>query len=71
MGEFAQLLDGVLNRDAQSVEHLDGGLGIFSDDVLGETKIDGERDEVLLCSVVQISLDPAPLGVAARDDARS
>ena len=37
--------------------------------VLRETEVDGERDEVLLGAVVQVALDAAALGVAARHDA--
>ena len=37
----------------------------------GETEREGEADEALLGAVVEISFEPAPLGVAGLDDARA
>ena len=69
MGQVAQLLDGVLHRVAERVEHLGGRLGVVGEDVLGEAQVHREGHEVLLGAVVEVALDLAPLGVAGRDDA--
>ena len=45
--------------------------GSSSDDVAREPQVHRERDEVLLGAVVQVALDAAALGVAARDDPRA
>ena len=36
---------------------------------LGEAKAESERDEALLCAVVEVPLEPPPLSVAGLDDA--
>ena len=56
-------------RRARSRRSSPGVRGVVRDGVLGETQLDGERDEVLLRAVVQVALELAPLGVAGRDDA--
>ena len=44
------------------------GLRVVDDDVLGQAQVDGQGDQVLLGPVVEVALDPAPLGVAAGHD---
>ena len=45
-------------------------LGGIAPDVGAEhPQLERERDEPLLGAVVQVALEPAPLGVAGRDDA--
>jgi len=39
--------------------------------VARKLQVDAERDQVLLRTVVQRALDPAPLGVGGRNDACS
>ena len=39
--------------------------------LLGHAQVQRERHEPLLCAVVQVALDPAPLGVGRGDDARA
>ena len=69
VGQVAELLDGVLHRIAERVEHLGGRLGIVGEDVLGEAEVHRQRDEVLLGTVVEVALDLATLGVPGGDDA--
>ena len=69
VGQVAQLLDRVLHRVAERVEHLGGGLGVVGEHVLGEAEVHRQRHEVLLGAVVEVALDLAPLGVAGGHDA--
>ena len=52
----------------QLVEHLVARGRVVGDDVAGQAEVDGQGDQVLLGAVVEVALDPAPLGVAAGDD---
>ena len=69
VGQVAQLLDGVLHRVAERVEHLGGRLRVVGEDVLGEPQVHREGHEVLLGAVVEVALDLAALGVAGGHDA--
>ena len=69
MREVAELLDRVLEVGADLVEHRLGLLGILVGELTREPHVHRERDEVLLCPVVEVALDLAPLGVAGLDDA--
>ena len=69
MREVAQLLDGLLEVGGDLVEHLLGGIGVGIGQLAGETRAHRERDQVLLRAVVEVALDPAPLGVGGVDNA--
>jgi len=45
-------------------------LRVLVDQPVGDPDPDGERDEPLLGAVVEVALEPPPLGVAGGDDAR-
>ena len=45
-------------------------LGVLVDQPVGDPEPDRERDEPLLRAVVEVALEPPPLGVAGGDDAR-
>ena len=66
--QLAQLLDGELGLLARLRDELRGRVRIAVDPRLGEPERDGHGDEPLLRAVVQIALDPAPLGVGGGDD---
>ena len=67
--ELAQLLDRELRLLARLRDELRGAVGIAGDPRLGEPERDGHRDEPLLRAVVEVALDPPPLGVGGGDDA--
>ena len=70
MRQLAELLNGLLHLTRELVEHLHAGFLVVDDDVLGQTQVHGQRDQVLLRPVVEVALDPAPFGVPAGDDPR-
>ena len=43
--------------------------GAVAEQVAGQAEVDRQRDQVLLRAVVDVALDPAPLGVGGRDQA--
>jgi hypothetical protein len=67
--QLAQLLDGGLRLLARLRDELGCGLRIGLEPLLGEAERDGHRDHPLLRTVVQVALDPPPLGVGRREDA--
>ena len=67
--ELAQLADGDLQLIDRGVEHSRARAGRRRA-ALGGAQLQRERDEPLLRAVVEVPLDPAPLGVAGRDDPR-
>ena len=66
--QLPQLLNGLLDLGCELVQHLHTGFLVVDNDVLGQPEVHGQRDEVLLRSVVKIAFDPTTLGVTARDD---
>ena len=69
MGELPELLNRLLHFARQLIEHLCSGGGIVRDDVARQAQVDGQGHQVLLGAVMEIALDPPPLGVAARHNA--
>jgi hypothetical protein len=68
--EIAQLLQDLLELGAELGES-SCGLRVRRRQLACETDPDAQGDEVLLRSVVEVTLDPAALGVSRRDDARA
>ena len=68
MRQLPQLLNGLLDLTGELVQHLHAGFLVVDDDVLGQPEIDGQRDQMLLRTVVQVALDPTAFGVAAGHD---
>ncbi len=66
--ELPQLLDRELRLLLRLGDQLRGVLRVVGELRLGEAERDAHRDEPLLRAVVQIALDPAPLGVGRRQD---
>ena len=58
-----QLLTGVFEQRAS-------GRGVLVQLVQRDAEAERQRDDPLLCAVVQVALEPAPLDVAGGDDAR-
>ena len=69
VGEVAQLLDRVLHVGGQRIEHLGRGRGVVGKEVLRQSQVHRQRDEVLLRAVVQVAFDLASFSVGGRDDA--
>ena len=67
-GELAQLAQAGAELAQPAVEQR-GRLGVVGHPRAGEPEREGERDEALLGTVVQVALDPAARGVARRDEA--
>ena len=68
-GELAQLLDRKLDLLAGLGDQLCGMRGRGPDLRLGEFKRHSDTDQALLRTVVQVTLDPPPLGIGGGDDA--
>ena len=68
--ELAQLLVRGVELDERPLEVLLGRLGSSSSSRMPEVDGVGDADEVLLGAVVEVPLEPLPLGVARGDDAR-
>ena len=67
--ELAQLLECLCELLARSVEQRAGLVGLFAELRLDEPEVDGERDEPLLCAVVQVPLEGASCLVLGPHDA--
>ena len=68
-GELAKLLQTERELFAGLREQLRRSRRVGRQLRLGETKAESKRDEALLCAVVEVPLEPLPLGVAGLDDA--
>ena len=68
--EVAKFLHRLVDRGAKLVENRPGPLRVRVDELADRSEVRLERDEVLLGAVVEVALDPAPLGVGGGDDAR-
>ena len=62
--EPRRLVQGLRHPPAHLVEERCGGHGIGAHELARELKVDRERDQVLLRTVVELPLEAAPLGVA-------
>ena len=69
MGQVAELIDGqlqlavgLIDQACEARPRRPGGLGG------DQAEREGQADEPLLSSVMQVPLQPSPLGVAGRDD---
>ena len=71
MREVAELLHRLGDRPGQLVQDrlCLGRVGF--DQTLGRAQVRRQPDQVLLRPVVQVALDPAPLGVGGGHDARA
>ena len=67
-GQLAQLLDGELRLLAGLGDQPRGPRRVLLELRLGEAERDGDGDHALLRAIVQVPLDPAPLGVGGVDD---
>ncbi len=70
-GELTELLQTERELFARLREQLRRSRRVGRQLRLGEAKAESERDEALLCAVVEVPLEPLPLGVAGLDDARA
>ncbi|ALP00096.1 hypothetical protein SHL15_9179 [Streptomyces hygroscopicus subsp. limoneus] len=61
--QVVQLGDRLLRLAVRLVDHLAGVRRQVAEGGPGQAQVDGERDEALLRAVVQVALDPPPLGV--------
>ena len=68
VSELAQALLSILDHADELIEHELGLVRIRVRELPSEAKLDGQPDEVLLRSVMQIAFDSPPLGVPSRDD---
>jgi hypothetical protein len=68
-GELAQLLHPLGQLGAGRGHERLGRRGVAPDAGLDQLELEREGDEPLLGAVVQVGLEPAPLGVARRDEA--
>ena len=68
VGQLPQLLNRSLNLGRELLQHLHPRFLVVDNDVLGQPEIHGQRDKVLLRSIVKVAFDPSTLGVAAGDD---
>src|SRR5439155_17060848 len=67
--EIAELDDGLLNLvpcGPEELRHLRRGIGLGGP--LGKAKVVREREQLLLSTVVQVTLETAPLHIAPLDD---
>ena len=69
--QLAELLERLRELGAGPGEQLARSGRVAREPRLGEPKRQRERDEPLLRAVVQVALEPPPLGVARLDDARA
>jgi hypothetical protein len=70
-GEPAYVVERFAEMTADLFELCPGSCRIGLEEVARKLQVDAERDQVLLRTVVQRALDPAPLGVGGRNDACS
>ena len=68
--ELAQLLEGERKLLPRPAEDRRRRVGIAPELGLGEPEGERERDEALLGAVVEVPLEPPPLGVGRVDEAR-
>jgi hypothetical protein len=68
-GELAQLLDRELDLLAGLGDQLCGVRRLGREPRLGEGERHSDADQALLRTVVQVTLDPPPLGIGGSDDA--
>ena len=69
MRERANVLEGVPDIASELPQQLSRGGRILLGELAGHAEVDGERDQLLLRAVVDVTLDTAPLGVSGCDDA--
>ena len=69
--ELTELLQTERELVARPREQLRRGCRVVGKPRLGEAKAERERDQALLRAVVEVPLEPPPLGVAGLDDARA
>ena len=67
--ELAQLPERQGQLSARGRHQLLGRRRVAADVGLDQPQLQGEGDQPLLRAVVQVALEPAPLGVAGRDQA--
>ena len=67
--EVAQLLQGEVGLLPGLAHELHGRRVAVCGALLGHAQVEGERDESLLCAVVQVALDAPALVVGRGDDA--
>jgi hypothetical protein len=70
VGQVADLVEGAVELGLEVVEGRERRVGIRWGELPCLLEPDHERNEPLLCAVVQVALDAAPFGVGAGDDAR-
>ena len=70
-GELTELLETERELVARLRDQLRRGRRILGQPRLGDAKPELERDQALLRAVVEVPLEPPPLGVARLDDARA
>ena len=70
-GELAELLQAECELVARPRQQFRRAGRVVGEPRLGQAKPESERDQPLLCAVVQVPLEPSALGVAGLDDARS
>ena len=68
-GQLAQLGGRLVELLHRLVEQLGGRRRVGVELVAGQAQVHGQRHQPLLGAVVEVALDPAPLGVAGLDDA--
>jgi hypothetical protein len=68
-GELAKLLQTERELFTRPRKQVRRGLRVSRELRLGEAKTESERDEALLGTVVEVSLETPPLGIAGLDDA--
>ena len=71
LGELAQLAQRVGERRARLVEQRTGGGRVAVEPRVGEPERHRDRHQPLLRAVVQVALDPPPLGLRGLDDPRA
>ena len=67
-GELAQLLQGLGQLAARAGDELLGLAGVAADPALDERELQGQGDQPLLGTVVEVALDAPSLGVGGGDD---